>query len=278
MPAIEKLSINTATTKAQFDLPQAIKAYAAAGVKGIAPWRDLVQATGPAEARRLLDGEGMTVSGLCRGGMFPAPDAAGRQAAIDDNRRAIDEAATIGAACLVLVCGGLPEGSKDIAGARSMVEDGIGAILAEARAKNVPLAIEPLHPMYAGDRNCVNTLGQALDICDRLDPDRTGGLGVAIDVYHVWWDPALIPQIRRTGKDRLLAFHICDWLIPTRDLLTDRGMMGDGVIDIPAIRAEVEAQGFDGLNEVEIFSSDNWWSRPGKEVVRTCIERHAAVV
>lgn len=278
MPTIEKLSINTATTKIQFDLPQAIKSYAAAGVQGIAPWRDLVQATGTAETRRLLDGEGMTVSGLCRGGMFPAMDAAGRQAAIDDNRRAIDEAAAIGAACLVLVCGGLPRGSKDIDGARMMVEDGIGAVLEEARAKKVPLAIEPLHPMYAGDRNCVNTLRQALDICDRLDPKREGGLGVAIDVYHVWWDPELVPQIRRTGNQRLLAFHICDWLIPTRDLLTDRGMMGDGVIDIPAIRAEIEAQGYQGLNEVEIFSSEDWWLRPGDIVVQTCVQRHATMV
>jgi sugar phosphate isomerase/epimerase len=278
MQGIEKLSINTATTRAQFDLPAAVQAYAEAGVRGIAPWRDLVQATGAAEARRLFDSEGMTVSGLCRGGMFPAPDAAGRQAVIDDNRLAIEEAATIGAACLVLVCGGLPAGSKDIAGARSMVVDGIGAVLDDARAAGVPLAIEPLHPMYAADRNCVNTLGQALDICDRLDPDRASGLGVAIDVYHVWWDPALIGQIRRTGRDRLLAFHICDWLVPTRDILTDRGMMGDGVIDIPAIRAEVEAQGYDGLNEVEIFSSANWWLQPGEAVVQACIERHARVV
>jgi sugar phosphate isomerase/epimerase len=132
--------------------------------------------------------------------------------------------------------------------------------------------------MYAADRNCVSTLGQALDICDALDPDSKGGLGVAIDVYHVWWDPLLIPSIRRTGKDRLLAFHVCDWLVPTRDLLTDRGMMGDGVIDIPAIRAEVEAQGYDGLNEVEIFSSENWWRQEGGAVVQACIERHATVV
>lgn len=278
MPAIERLSINTATTKAQYDLRQAIEVYASLGIKAIAPWRDVLQACGVGEAARLIADHGLAVSGLCRGGMFPAPDAAGRQAVIDDNLRAIDEAASIGAQCLVLVCGGLPEGSKDIQGARQMVEDGIGAVLDHARSQNMPLAIEPLHPMYAADRNCINTTAQALDICDALDPDATGALGVALDVYHIWWDPELEAQIRRCGRARLLAFHICDWLKATRDLLLDRGMMGDGVIDIPKIRGWVEAQGYGGYNEVEIFSSEDWWQRPGEDVIRTCIERHARVV
>jgi sugar phosphate isomerase/epimerase len=274
MPALGQLAINTATTRAQFDLAAAIRAYAAAGVRGIAPWRDQLDALGARTAAHLLREHGMTVTGLCRGGMFPAADAAGRMAAIDDNRRAIEDARTIGAACLVLVCGGLPAGSKDLPGARAMVEDGIGAILEEARAAGVPLAIEPLHPMYAADRNCVSTLGQALDICDRLDPDRAGGLGAAIDAYHVWWDPALEQQIARCGRDRLLAYHICDWLVPTRDLLLDRGMMGDGVIDLPRLCGLIEATGYAGWHEVEIFSAANWWRRPGEEVVQVCIERH----
>jgi sugar phosphate isomerase/epimerase len=202
--------------------------------------------------------------------MFTAATAAERQERIDDNRRAIEEAATLGADCLVLVVGGLPEGSRDIAGAREMVAEGIAAIQADARAAGVPLAIEPLHPMYAADRACMSTLGQALDLCDRLGP----GVGVAIDVYHVWWDPDLAAQIARCGKARLLAFHICDWLVPTRDLLLDRGMMGDGVIDIRGIRTLVEATGFDGPSEVEIFSRDDWWRRDPEEVLRTCIERH----
>lgn len=141
----------------------------------------------------------------------------------------------------------------------------------------MPLAIEPLHPMYAADRACVNTLAHALDICDRLDPQATGALGVAADVYHVWWDPDLMVQIARAGVRRLFAYHVCDWLVPTCDLLTDRGMMGDGVIDLPRIRAAVEAAGFAGFAEVEIFS-DHWWSKPMDEVIATCIARHRTVV
>jgi sugar phosphate isomerase/epimerase len=202
--------------------------------------------------------------------MFPASDKAGLDAALDDNKRAIDEAAALGADCLVMVVGGLPDGSKDIAAARTMVADGLAAILPYARACHVPLAIEPLHPMYAGDRACVNTLEQALDLCDALG----AGVGVAIDVYHTWWDPKIRPQIARAGRNKqILAHHICDWLIPTRDLLLDRGMMGDGVIDLKQFRADIEDAGFHGPQEVEIFSSENWWKRPGEDVIATCIER-----
>ncbi len=141
----------------------------------------------------------------------------------------------------------------------------------------MPLAIEPLHPAYAADRACVNTTKQALDICDRLDPHRSGALGVALDVYHIWWDPEVLAQIARAGKDRLLAFHVCDWLVPTKDILNDRGMMGDGVIDIRSLRSAVEAQGFAGYSEVEIFSGA-WWERPMDEVLRTCCERHRTAV
>jgi sugar phosphate isomerase/epimerase len=141
----------------------------------------------------------------------------------------------------------------------------------------MPLAIEPLHPAYAADRACVNTTKQALDICDRLDPKRTGALGVALDVYHIWWDPELLPQIARTGRDRLLAFHVCDWMVPTKDILNDRGMMGDGAIDIKSVRRAVEAEGFAGYSEIEIFS-ETWWAKPIDEVLRTCIERHRTVV
>ena len=157
------------------------------------------------------------------------------------------------------------------------MRDGLAALLEYSRAAKLPLAIEPLHPMYAADRACVNTMRQALDICDRVDPGRTGMLGLAVDVYHVWWDPELKEQIRRTGQDRLLAYHVCDWLVPTTDLLLDRGMMGDGVIDLPAIRRMVEAAGFHGYQEVEIFSAEDWWKRPGDEVIRTCIERYNTV-
>jgi len=269
------LSLNTATLGPERTLEDAVRACERHGVGGIAPWRDKVAAAGLETAARLLRGAGLQVSGLCRGGMFPAADAAGRQAAIDDNRRAIDEAATLGADCLVLVVGGLPAGSRDLPDARQQVEDGIAAVLEHARASQMPLAIEPLHPMYAADRACVNTLAQALDICDRLG----AGMGVAVDAYHVWWDPELSAQVARAGAaGQLLAYHVCDWLVPTRDLLLDRGMMGDGVIDLKGMRGHVEAAGYRGLIEVEIFSRDRWWPQPVDTVMETCVERHRTVV
>lgn len=282
------LSINTATIRksrgADLPLPDILAACARRGIRAVSPWRDQVQAAGVSKVARMLREEGMQLSGYCRGGMFPAADAAGLKAARDDNRRAVDEAAQLGAACLVLVVGGLPgalqgqAAHKDIALARSQVRDGIGELLEYARTANMPLAIEPLHPMYAADRACINTMEQALDVCDELDPYRSGSLGVAVDVYHVWWDPKLEQQIARAGKQRLLAFHVCDWLTPTADLLNDRGMMGDGVIDIPRIRGWVEAQGYAGYSEVEIFSTGNWWQRPHEEVLDTCIARHKSAV
>jgi sugar phosphate isomerase/epimerase len=206
------------------------------------------------------------------------------QEARDDNRRAIDEAKELGAPCLVLVVGGLPQFSrpgsaptKDIDGARAQVKERLAELIDYARTLPMPLAIEPMHPMYAADRGCVNTARQALDLCDALDPGRGGTVGVAIDVYHTWWDPELAAQIARAGKERLLAFHVCDWLVPTTDLLNDRGMAGDGVIDIRKIRGWVEAQGFDGFCELEIFSH-RWWARPVDEVLATSIERHKTAV
>jgi sugar phosphate isomerase/epimerase len=225
------LSINLATLRQQYDLPRAVDACLAQGITAIAPWRDQVHAVGLAEASRIVRENGLTVTGLCRGGMFPAATPEGLAAAIEDNKRAVDEAVALDAECLVLVVGGLPAGSRDLPATRSMVVDGLGALLPYAQAQGMPLAIEPLHPMYAADRACVNTLEQALDLCDMLGD----GVGVAIDVYHVWWDPRLYAQIARAGRDgRILAHHVCDWLVPTRDLLLDRGMMGDGVIDLKA--------------------------------------------
>jgi sugar phosphate isomerase/epimerase len=282
------LSINTATIRksrgADLPLPDIIEACARRGIRAISPWRDQVASAGLATVSKLVKQHGLALSGYCRGGMFPAVDEAGRKAARDDNRRAVDEARELNAACLVLVVGGLPgalagkAAHKDIALARSQVTDGIAETLEYARSANMPLAIEPLHPMYAADRACINTMEQALDVCDALDPDKTGALGVAVDVYHVWWDPKLQAQIERAGKQRLLAFHVCDWLTPTADLLNDRGMMGDGVIDIPRIRGWVEAQGFAGYSEVEIFSTGNWWQRDHDEVLDTCIARHKSAV
>ena len=268
------LSINTATVRAQWDLRQAIDGIARAGILGISPWRDQLEAMGVAQAAQAIRANGLTVTGLCRGGMFTSFDRAGLDRALDENRRAVDEAAAIGAQCLVLVVGGLAPGSRDLIEARAIVRDAIAALLPYARAAQVPLAIEPLHPMYAADRACINTLAQANDLCDELGD----GIGVAVDVYHVWWDPALEREIVRAGKARrLLAFHVCDWLVPTRDLLNDRGMMGDGVIDLRRIRGWVEAAGYAEFCEVEIFSAENWWKRPPDDVLATCIERYRRV-
>ena len=266
--APERLSLNTATVRAQWGLAQCIEGCARHGLGGIAPWRDKLHEMGVRAAAKAIRDTGLAVSGLCRGGWFTATGEITAEV-IDDNRRAVDEAAEIGAACLVMVVGGLPGGTRDLARAHALVEEGLARTLDHARAVGMPVAIEPLHPMYAADRACVNTMGHALDICDRLGE----GIGVACDVYHVWWDPDLHDQIARAGRERLLAFHVCDWLVPTRDLLTDRGMMGDGVIDIPGIRAAVEAEGFDGLIEVEIFSALDWWRRDPDEVMSVVAER-----
>jgi sugar phosphate isomerase/epimerase len=272
--SLENLSINLATVREQYTLGQAVDACLAQGITAVAPWRDQVQATGLAEAAEIIRSNKVRVTGLCRGGMFPAADKDGLAAAVEDNKHAIDEAVALRADCLVMVVGGLPAGSRDLNTAREMVADGLAAILPYARANRMPLAIEPLHPMYAADRACVNTLEQALDICDLLGD----GVGVAIDVYHVWWDPKLHAQIARAGASgRILAHHICDWLVPTRSLLLDRGMMGDGVIDLQAIRVAIENAGFQGPQEVEIFSSQDWWKRPGKEVIAACAERYLSI-
>ncbi|MGH6631099.1 MAG: sugar phosphate isomerase/epimerase family protein [Burkholderiales bacterium] len=258
------LSLNTATVKKQWTLAQTIEGCARHGIRGIAPWRDKLSEMGLKAAAKAIKANGLTVTGLCRGGFFTAKDW------LEDNRRAIEEAHTLGAQCLVLVVGGLPENSKDIARARARVTECISILLPEARKAGVPLAIEPLHPMQAADRACINTLEQALDVCESLGE----GIGVAVDVYHVWWDPKLEQQIARAGKQRILAFHICDWLVPTRDLLNDRGMMGDGVIDLPRIRSWVEGTGYTGFHEVEIFSELDWWQRDPDEVLRICKQRH----
>jgi sugar phosphate isomerase/epimerase len=267
------ISINLATLRAQYTFAQAVDACLAQGITAIAPWRDQVHATGLKEAASIVRSNNIRVTGLCRGGRFPAADRNGRIKAIEDNKRAIDEAVALQADCLVLVVGGLPAASRNLSAARQMIADGLAEILPYARENHILLAIEPLHPMYAADRACINTLEQALDVCELLGD----GVGVVIDVYHVWWDPKLYSEIARAGAGkRIYAHHISDWLVPTRDLLLDRGMMGDGVIDLRAIRAAIEQAGYHGPQEVEIFSSENWWKRPGAEVLAICIERFHA--
>jgi sugar phosphate isomerase/epimerase len=273
---LSQLAINTATIK-QWSLQQIVEGCYARGIRAITPWRHEIEKVGIVQARSWFKDAGIAVSGYCRGGFFTTSDE-NDPLATKENRRALEEAAELGAAGMALVVGGLPTGSRDIESARAQVVDGVAALLEHAKALKTPILIEPLHPVLAADRACVNTLRHALDICDQLDPDVSGYLGVAFDVHHLWWDPELHDQTQRAGKARLMAFHVSDWLVPTKDVLAERGMMGDGVIDIPKLRGWVESAGFDGLCEVEIFSANDWWTRDGGEVLDVCIARHRTAV
>ena len=253
IPDSSRLCVHTATTK-PWPLARAISGYRAAGVRGITVWRDALQPQGVQESARWLRDSGLTVVSLCRGGFFPAHGAAERQRACDDNRRALDEAAQLGAPLVVLVCGAVA--GQPLAQSRLQIAEGIQAIEPHARALGIRLGIEPLHPMYAADRSAVNTLGQARAMCAMLGSPQ---VGVVVDVYHCWWDPDLEIEIAALGAaGRLFAFHLCDWRVDTRHLLTDRGLMGEGCIDLPRIRACMAAAGFSGWNEVEIFSTERW--------------------
>ncbi|MCZ7646952.1 MAG: sugar phosphate isomerase/epimerase [Planctomycetota bacterium] len=248
-----KLCVHTITTK-PLSLDEALEAYPRAGVRGITVWRQALEGRNPAASGKRIREAGLSIVSLCRGGFFPAREASRRQAAIDENRRIVDEAAALGAPLVVLVCGAVP--GQPLGESRAQIRDGIAAVADHARACGVKLAVEPLHPMYADDRSAINTLRQANDLCEALDHPA---VGVAADVYHLWWDPELEAQIARCGRaGRLWAFHICDWKTPTEDLLNDRGLMGEGCIDLRGIRGWVEAAGFGGFNEVEVFSNRRW--------------------
>lgn len=253
LPDLDRLCIHTITTK-PWAIETAAAKFAAAGVKGITVWRDTLAGRDIAQTGRLLRDQGLSVVSLCRGGFFPAATAEGRVKALDDNRRALAEAHALGAPLIVLVCGAVP--SQPLAQSRQQIQDGIAALLPECAAAGVKLAIEPLHPMYADNRSAVNTLGQANDMVEAL---ASPWVGVAVDVYHLWWDPMLEIEIARCGRlDALLAYHVCDWRTPTVDLLNDRGLMGEGCIPLRRIRSWVEAAGFRGFNEVEVFSTRLW--------------------
>jgi sugar phosphate isomerase/epimerase len=250
---LSRLCIHTITTR-PWDIEKAAKNYAAAGVKGVTVWRDALQNRNIKRTGEMLRLHGLEVVSLCRGGFFPDKDSHKRKASIDDNKRAIEEAFELGTNKIVLVCGADP--AQSLEDSRKQIFDGISAIVPEAQASGIKLAIEPLHPMYADTRSAINTLAQANDMTEAL---KTPWIGVAVDVYHVWWDPHLEKEIVRCGKNNaLLAFHICDWKTPTVDLLNDRGLMGEGCIPLRKIRSWVEATGFKGFNEVEIFSNEYW--------------------
>ena len=258
-------SINTITVRS-LGLRAVIDEALAREVPAIAPWRDLLATVGTDEAARMIRDSGLQVTSLCRGGLFTAPDEAGRRAAIEDNLRAIDEAHAIGADCLVLVCG--PLVGKDLAGSRAMVRAGIEEILPHATAARMPLAIEALHPMMVADRSVITTLGEALDLADVIGSPN---LGVVVDAYNVWWDPRLEEQIRR-ASGRILCFQVSDWVVPITGQLSSRGMIGDGCIDLSAIARSVRAAGYAGPVEIEIFS-DRWWSQPPGRVLDLALER-----
>ncbi len=250
---LSRLCIHTVTTK-PLALPAAVKAYRELGAAGITVWREALKPLGIKESARILADSGLKMVSLCRGGFFPAIDESNRQKALDDNRLVIDEAAAIGAPLLVLVCGAMP--GIPLAEARRQIAEGIAAIIPHAAKAGVKLGIEPLHPMYADTRSAISTLWQANDIVEEL---RSPHVGVTIDVYHVWWDDQLESQIARAGHaGSIFSYHVCDWRSPTRDLLLDRGMMGEGCIPLRQIRSWIENAGFDGMIEVEIFSNDFW--------------------
>lgn len=256
---LDRLSLNQITTKS-WTLPEAVDGCARWGLGWIGLWRDQVAAVGLDEAVGLLRRAGLAVSSLCRGGFFPSTDAGERDARAADNRRAIDEAAALGARVLVMVCGGIAGGGLDRS--RGMVAEGIAELAPYAGERGVTLAIEPLHPMFCADRSVIVTLAQALDLAEQFP---AGQVGVVVDTFHVWWDPTVEEQIARAGG-RIAAFQVCDWLDPLPDVLLGRGMMGDGPIDFRRLRRAVDRAGYRGPIEVEIFNADVWAS-PGGEVM-----------
>jgi sugar phosphate isomerase/epimerase len=245
--------VHTVTTR-PWNIEVAADNYARVGVSGISVWQDALQGRDPGQTGRMLRDRGLKIISYVRGGFFPAIEAGDRLAAIDNNRKMIDEAAALGAPLLVLVCGAVPGQALELS--RRQIEDGVVAIVPDAQKAGIRLGIEPLHPMYADSRSAVNTLKQANELAEKINSPH---LGVVVDVYHLWWDPDLQEQISRCGRSgNLFAFHICDWKTPTEDLLLDRELMGHGCIDVQQLRGWVEASGFDGFHEVEIFSKKYW--------------------
>ena len=271
---LDLCAINTATLGFQAPVEEVIEAIARHGFGGIAPWRREIEGKDAKAIGKRIKDAGLAVTGYCRSTFLPAATRAAFDANVDANIGAITDAAALGARSYVMVVGGMPQGSKDIAGARAQVAEGTARLLDHAKGLGVRIALEPLHPVYAADRSCLSTIDEALDLAERLGAPEA--IGVCLDVYHIWWDPYLARAVSR-AKGRITAFHVCDWLVPMRDVLNDRGMMGDGVIDIPSIRAMVENAGYDGLIEVELFSTENWWKRPMDDTLKVCAERLSSV-
>jgi len=265
--ALIRLSLNQATIPS-WTLPAAAEACARAGLGWIAAWRERVAEVGLKSSVRAIRDAGLRVSSLCRGGWFDASDAARRRERMADNRCAVEEAAELGAACLVLVCG--PAHGRDLGVGRSLVAEAVTELALHARRFGVVLAVEPLHPMYCADRSVVVTLAQALSLARASGPSEL--IGVIVDAYHVWWDPELFSGIEAC-RGRIAGFHVSDWLVPTPDMLNGRGLMGDGVIELRRLRRAVDAAGYSGPIEVEIFNPQ-LWALPGEEALELVIQRY----
>ncbi|MCJ0869410.1 sugar phosphate isomerase/epimerase [Streptomyces sp. AP-93] len=270
-PAPARFSLNQETIR-QWSIPELVAGCTAAGVGAVGLWRDPVQRLGVRETAKLVAGAGLRVSSLCRGGFFTAADPVGRASALEDNRRAVEEAAELGADTLVLVSGGLPDGDRDLAGARRRIVDILGDLVPYAAGHGVRLGIEPLHPMYAADRCVVSTLGQALDIAEEFPASR---VGVVADSYHLWWDERLPSEVRRAGEaGRIVSVQVADWVTPLPEgVLLGRGQLGAGSIDLRAFRELTDSAGYLGPVEVEIFHP-GLWARDGEEVLREVIDRY----
>jgi len=272
---LARFSINQMTVK-QLSMPELVDTCRELGVAGVGLWREPVQAYGLEATAKLVRDAGLTVTTLCRGGFFTATDPAERAAALDDNRRAVEEAATLGTDVLVLVSGGLPAGSKDLHGARERIADALAVLGPYAEDHGVKLAIEPLHPMYASDRCVVSTLTQALDLAERFPAHQ---VGVTVDTYHIWWDDSAPAQIARAGAGgRIHTFQLADWTTPLPEgVLNGRGQIGDGAIDMREWKGYVEAAGYTGAIEVELFN-DELWARDGREVLAETAARFVEYV
>lgn len=269
---LERLCIHSITTK-PWTIEEAAKNYSSNGVHGITVWRNALEGRNIRQTGDMLRGYGLNTVSLCRGGFFPSTEPLKRKQAVEDNRRAIKEAHELGTNLIVLVCGADPAQSLD--DSRKQIHDGISSVLPDAEAAGIKLAIEPLHPMYADTRSAINTIAQANDLAELLNSPN---VGIAVDVYHLWWDPNLEKEILRTGKNgALLAFHVCDWKSPVTDMLNDRGLMGEGCIPLRKIRSWVEAAGFRGFIEVEIFS-DRYWKQDQSVFLQNIISSYKKYV
>ncbi|MFC7331128.1 sugar phosphate isomerase/epimerase family protein [Marinactinospora rubrisoli] len=265
-PRLARLAVNQMTVRS-WGVRDLVQGCLRAGIPAVGLWREPVAEAGLSAAARWVRDAGLRVSSYCRGGFLTGAD---RAAALDDNRRAVDEAAELGAACLVMVVGGLGAHGRDLPGARARVADALAELAPYAAERGVRLGLEPLHPMFCADRAVLSTLGQALDLAETLP-----GAGVVVDAYHVWWDPQVAEQIRRAGAaHRIVSFQTCDWTLPLpADVLEGRGMPGDGHVDLRALRTAVDAAGYTGDIEVEIFNADVWAADPD-DVIATIARRH----